>query len=95
MKKIVLTIAVVMGMALATNAQYFGNEDNAVSAQGGGLFGRGETPEGAFDRTGVLLPMLPHDHGLTDDQDAPLGSGVWLLLGFGAAYALGKRKKDA
>ena len=90
MKKMVLTIAVVMGMALAANAQPFSGDDNT---QGGGLFGRGETPENGLGSDG-RLPLLPN-HGMTTDQDAPLGSGVLLLMGFGAAYAFGKRKKDA
>ena len=90
MKKIVLTIAIVLGMTFAASAQYFG--DNG-QPQGGGLFGRGETRDGGNDG-GVSAPLLP-GHGLNTNQDAetPLGSGALLLIGFGAAYAMSKRNK--
>ena len=40
-------------------------------------------------------PMLP-GHGETGNQDAdgPLGSGIAVLMGLGAAYALSKKRKD-
>lgn len=88
MKKIVLTIAIVLGMTFAASAQYFG--DNG-QPQGGGLFGRGETRDGG-NASSVSTPLLP-GHGLNTNQDAPLGSGAILLIGFGAAYAMSKRSK--
>ena len=89
MKKIVLTIAIVLGMAFGASAQYFG--DNG-QPNGGGLFGRGETRD-ADNGDGVSAPLLP-GHGLNTNQDAaPLGSGALLLIGFGAAYALSKNSK--
>ena len=89
MKKLVLTIAVVLGMTLGASAQYF--NDNG-QPQNGGLFGRGETPQ--YDNGGSNAPMLP-GHGLNTNQDAtPLGSGALLLIGFGTAYAASKRRKD-
>ena len=90
MKKLVLTIAVVLGMTLGASAQHF--SDNGQSSQGGGLFGRGNTPQ--YDGEGGSgTPLLPL-HGQTDYQDAPLGSGALLLIGFGAAYAASKRRKE-
>ena len=88
MKKLVLTLAIVLGMTFAASAQYFG--DNG-QPQGGGLFGRGETRDGGNSGS-VSTPLLP-GHGLNTNQDAPLGSGAILLIGFGAAYALSKRSK--
>ena len=88
MKKLALTLAIVLGMTFAASAQYFG--DNG-QPQGGGLFGRGETRDGG-NASSVSTPLLP-GHGLNTNQDAPLGSGVILLIGFGAAYALSKRSK--
>ena len=88
MKKLVLTISIVLGMTFAASAQYFG--DNG-QPQGGGLFGRGETRDGG-NASSVSTPLLP-GHGLNTNQDAPLGSGAILLIGFGAAYALSKRSK--
>ncbi|MCF8230533.1 MAG: hypothetical protein K9G58_14250 [Bacteroidales bacterium] len=48
---------------------------------------------GVFTQTGAPLPP---GHGETDDQQgqaAPIGSGVFLLIGMGAAYA-GKKVYD-
>ena len=88
MKKLVLTIAIVLGMTIGASAQYFG--DNG-QPNGGGLFGRGETRDG--DNSGsVSTPLLPA-HGQSENQDAPLGSGALMLVGFGAAYALAKKNR--
>ena len=75
MKKLVLTIAIVLGLGMASFAQ-------------NGLFGKGGE-EGAKE---INLPSLPN-HGVSTNQDAPLGGGALLLLGLGAAYALKKSKK--
>ena len=91
MKKLVLTIAIVLGITFGASAQFFG--DNEPQQKGGGLFGRGETPDYADGGTGTGTPMLPA-HGQNTNQDAPLGSGALLLIGFGAAYAAAKRRKE-
>ena len=87
MKKLVLTIAIVLGLGMTT----FANPD------GGGLFQRGEaTPESnAAFSNGNDNPLLPN-HGKTSNQDAnaPLGSGIAVLVGLGAAYLVGKRHKE-
>jgi len=86
MKKIALTIAIVLGLGMISFA------DN------GGLFGRGE----AFAETESTIygsnrlggaPALPN-HGENSNQTAPLGSGVAVLLGFGAVYFVTKRRKE-
>ena len=41
-----------------------------------------------------ILDLILPDHGLNTDVNAPLGSGIALLLGLGAAYALKKRKEE-
>ena len=93
MKKLVLTIAVVLGMTLGASAQYFAKND-AQPNQGGGLFGRGMVSDEIFyGAAGNGLPLLPL-HNQDGDQDAPLGSGALLLIGFGAAYAASKRRKE-
>ena len=94
MKKLVLTIAVVLGMTLGASAQYFAKND-AQPNQGGGLFGRGMVSDEIFYGAAGTnsLPLLPF-HNLEGDQDAPLGSGALLLIGFGAAYAASKRRKE-
>ena len=88
MKKLVLTIAVVLGMTIGASAQYFC--DNG-QAQGGGLFSRGETPNYA-DGDEQQMPLLPA-HGQNTNQNAPLGGGALLLIGFGAAYAMSKKNR--
>lgn len=82
MKKLVLTLAVVFGMAFGAAAQ------NA----GGGLFGRGET-ETQSQSSELGGPCLP-PHNQNTNQPAPLGSDALLLIGFGAAYAMSKRSKE-
>ena len=93
MKKTFLTIAIVLGMSIGAFAQ-------------GGLFQYGEVSDEdnyygsawyALDQNndfqrGLLMPGLP-THGSDNNQNAPLGSGALLLIGFGAAYALKKRKE--
>ena len=88
MKKLVLTLAIVLGMTIGASAQYF--SDNG-QAQGGGLFGRGETPNYAGGDE-QQMPLLPA-HGQNTNQNAPLGGGALLLIGFGAAYAMGKKNR--
>ena len=92
MKKTLLTIAIVLGTAIGAMAQ-----------QGtGGLFERGYVSDEVYYGTGDSyyfsqlrggLLNLP-EHGLYEDQDAPLGSGLALLLGMGAAYLIGKKRKE-
>ena len=85
MKKLTLFIAIVLGMSIG------------ASAQNGGLFDKGPSRDMGYEYStregeGGLL-NLPESHGETTDVNAPLGSGVLLLISFGAAYALMKKKK--
>jgi LPXTG-motif cell wall-anchored protein len=85
MKKLALTIAIVLGLGLTSFAE--GN-------QGGGLFQRGAAKE-MSNRDGEtpMLPNLP-THNQTGNQDAPLGSGIALLLGLGGAYLVAKKRRE-
>lgn len=90
MKKLVLTIAIVLGMTFGVSAQYF---DENGQPNGGGLFGKGATPDYSTGES-PAGPMLPA-HGLNTNQSAnetPIGSGALLLIGFGAAYAMTKKR---
>lgn len=91
MKKIILTIAFFLGLALTASAQgdLFGGQ-----RPGGGLFGYGDMPETSLGDRNEITPLLP-THGQAGNQDAstPLGSGVLLLVGLSAAYALTKKDK--
>ena len=88
MKKLALTIAIVLVLGLTSFA------DN----NGGGLFQRGEAVENngntIYGQNRDNVPMLPN-HNQNDNQPAaPLGSGIALLTTLGAAYLVGKRKRE-
>ena len=88
MKKLALTIAIVLGLSMAT----FANPDE------GGLFQRGTTPAneslyGTPEREGLMTPGLP-GHGSGGNEPAPLGGGIAVLLGLGAAYMVGKKRRE-
>ena len=100
MKKLVVTIAIVLGMGLTTFAQDMAFAQNEAFATGGGLMGRGGIESGNVFAPGLMLdldalmPALP-EHGETDNQNAaPLGSGIALLLGLGGAYLVAKKRKE-
>ncbi len=80
MKKLILTLSIILGLSMASFAQ-------------GGLFERGDVTDSYYNRDGN--PLIPN-HGQTGNQDAdvPLGGGAAVLITLGAAYALGKRRKD-
>lgn len=87
MKRITLTLAIILGISLAGMAQQ----------QGGGLFGRGavneETSNDYNTRNSGL--MLPTSHGSdTDTNGTPVGSGLLLLVGLSGAYLTLKKKED-
>ena len=48
---------------------------------------------GDRDNDVINTPMLP-SHGATDNQPAPLGSGIAVLMGLGAAYMVAKKRKE-
>ena len=85
MKKTITTIAIFLGITLCASAQQ----------TGGGIFERGYVSEEASNpRSGESLLSLPGSHGSNTDTEAPLGGGIAVLLGFGAAYAFAKRRKE-
>lgn len=85
MKKPTTILAIVLGMTLTG------------IAQGGGLFERGAVLEEAsndyYNRSGLVLP---DSHGKSDDSSAngPLGSGIAVLVGLGAAYLVSKKRRE-
>ena len=83
MKKLTLTLALLLGLTLGATAQ-----------KGGGLFERGDMSEGSHRNSGS--PMLPVDHNMDGDQPAdpsPIEGGVALLFGMAVMYLT--RKKDS
>ena len=87
MKKLVLTIAIVLGVTFGATAQ-----ESSLFFNDMQQFTTNEDFLGGNLGDGFKTPGLPGDHGGTGDVDAPLGSGALLLIGLGAAYAVRKRK---
>ena len=84
MKKLALTLAVVLGLSMTT------------FAEGGGLFQRGVEPEESMYTRGGGFPGVP-GHGESENQDGnetPLGTGIALLTALGAAYLVGKKSNE-
>ena len=77
MKKIITTIAIVIGLCLTSFAD----------PNGGGVFGRGESTDQGNRESTLFAPRLPQ-HGQNGNQPAPLGSGIIVLTVFGTVYAL-------
>ena len=84
MKKLIITTAIILGLAMTSFAD----------PNGGGLFQRGDTPnKGMSMRDNSNMPMLP-SHNQTTNQNAPLGTGIAVLVGLGAAYLIGKKRSE-
>ena len=101
MKKLALTIAIVLGLGLcsyAQNAGFFGygtasEKEDSNDIAWYSFYQDQEVDNGLFGHIRAIgdnLPNLP-DHGSDDNNAAPLGGGSLLLIGLGAAYALKKR----
>ena len=86
MKKLALTIAIILGLSMTSFAD----------PNGGGLFQRGETPEykGLYN-TRDESPLLP-EHGLSENQGAttPLGTGIAVLAALGGAYLVANKRRE-
>ena len=90
MKKRIITISIILGLALSSFAQRAKVEEN------GGLFNRGQSvSDGGRDIELLRFPT----YGSSHDSDAnnhvtPLGSGIAVLMGLGAAYMVAKKRKE-
>ena len=96
MKKLALITAIVLGFGLTTYAApgygMFNRGNNAKRGHAGSVYFNGQSLD--FVRSGDDgMPVLPN-HGVSDNVDAPLGSGIALLTALGAAYLVGKRRKE-
>ena len=93
MKKLTLTIAILLGITMTTFAD-------------GGLFNRGYNAENGYsgynyfgakaevdNAVSPATPLLPQ-HGQDTNQTAPLGSGIAVLMGLGAAYMVAKKRRE-
>ena len=81
MKKVLVTLSLVITLGLGVNAQsdaFFSYND--VDSQ--------NRESGNFSE----MPALPLRGQYTDQSAAPLGSGLLILAGLGLAYGLKRRK---
>ena len=85
MKKTITTIAILLGVTLGALAQQ----------SNGGIFQRGYTSDEPYSYRDSNSPLvLPTEHGSNVDYEGPLGSGIAVLVGLGAAYLVGKKRKE-
>jgi hypothetical protein len=88
MKKLTVTLTLILGMTMAS------------FAQNGGLFQRGYVSDEVYYDAGSARPsgdsplVLPGQHGSDTDTPAPIGSGIAVLVGLGAAYMVAKKRRE-
>ena len=82
MKKILLAIALVLTMGFGAKAQ-LGLTDAFFN----------DWAQSDLMRTTTLI-NLPNSHGIEEDVNAPLGSGLLVLTALGAGYAVARRKRE-
>ena len=107
MKKIVLTAAIVLGLVMGSFAQGYSQNKKGGGVFGygsvpqmrddeAGLYLPGDGLHGIFGNADGT--DINYDDTEWEWQShlpvSPLGSGALLLMGFGAAYAMMKRKKE-
>ena len=85
MKKLILTTAIVLTMGVGAFAQ--------------GLLGRGEDFDDGGRGTRLTTPGVVDTHNYGNDvngngETSPLGSGIAVLMGLGAAYVVAKKRKE-
>lgn len=78
MKKVIATVAIILGLGVGANAQ-----SDAFFTQNFSDYRSAED---------VVTPRLPA-HELTSNQDAPIGTGLLLLAGMGLGYAALRKRK--
>ena len=80
MKKVLVTLSLILTLGLG------------ASAQSDAFFSYNDVNDQNRQSYGGDMPALPM-RGQNTDQNAPIGSGLLILAGLGAAYAL-KRKNN-
>jgi len=94
MKKTIVAVAILLGIGLSGMAQ-----------EGQGMLRRSQEYEqgrnanrmgyrATGDGIGLTLPTIHGEPGDFDGANGPLGSGVAVLLGLGAAYLVGKKRRE-
>ncbi len=86
MKRLIIALSFVVALGISANAQNY----NYFDAQSDGFFS--VNSDNLEYRYSTIFPALPGQN-IYKDQAAPVGSGLLLLAGMGAAYALRKKRK--
>jgi hypothetical protein len=92
MKKTIITLTLILGITMTSFAEggLFNRGNNAKYGQNSGyIYFIAQDPV----REDVAMPLLPN-HGESGNQPAPLGSGIAVLMGLGAAYLVGKKRRE-
>ena len=87
MKKFIIAISIIAALGLNVNAQEYYQYSGSD-----GFFSSNSMVPGYREDTGTGLPLLPMRGQGVDQNAVPLGSGLLILAGLGAAYALKKRR---
>ena len=93
MKKLTITLALVLGLAMTTFAQGGSMFHRENSGDNGNAVYQDRSYFSKADGDTPIMPGLPI-HGSNESQNAPLGSGIVLLTALGAAYLVGKKHKE-
>ena len=90
-----MVMAAMMLLPVETKAQYRDDQYGIQPWFGTGLMGRQGSVNGySKDAYNDYLLGLPNEHGSEDDFDGPVGSGIAVLMGLGAAYLVAKKRKE-
>jgi len=91
MKKLILTLTILLGLSMTSFADggLFNRGNNAKNGASGYIYFNGKD----VVSEDPVTPLLP-GHGKDTNQPAPLSSGIVVLVGLGAAYLVGKRRKQ-
>lgn len=90
MKRLVLSVAIILTLGLGANAQSSDGFFTTTYSE------YNEIKRDQYGNLDAIAPALPRFDLVTEDADhsaVPVGSGLMLLAGMGAAYAMRKRRK--
>lgn len=90
MKKSVLFLSIIIAMSINVAAQ--------IPVTNGPIFDLDGQKTNNRVESETMMPNFPEEHGIDGNTEgenfSPLGCGTLLLMGFGAAYALSKKKRN-
>ena len=86
-----MMMAIGLTMTTFADGGLFNRGNNAKYGQSSGYtYFNAKAPS---ESVGLMSPGLP-GHGENGNQPAPLGSGIAVLVGLGAAYLVGKKRRE-